>query len=69
MAQFSGIAGPFVFSTVLGPTYHVSYGICLGFLCIGIASILTSWLLVWRKDRKVKVQEEQAGEGSGIEAV
>ncbi|KAI1204514.1 MFS general substrate transporter [Annulohypoxylon truncatum] len=57
MAQFSGIAGPHVFSTVFGPTYHVSYGICLGFLCVGIASILTSWLLVWRKDRKRQAEE------------
>ncbi|KAI1086651.1 MFS general substrate transporter [Rostrohypoxylon terebratum] len=57
MAQFSGIAGPHVFSTVFGPTYHVSYGICLGFLCVGIASILTSWLLVRRKDRKRRVEQ------------
>ncbi|KAH9898994.1 MFS general substrate transporter [Xylariomycetidae sp. FL2044] len=40
MAQFSGIAGPHVYSTVFGPTYHVSYGICLSFLCVGITSIL-----------------------------
>ncbi|KAI0891279.1 MFS general substrate transporter [Annulohypoxylon nitens] len=57
MAQFSGIAGPHVFSTVFGPTYHVSYGICLGFLCVGIASILTSWLLVRRKDRKRQAEQ------------
>ncbi|KAI1452665.1 MFS general substrate transporter [Annulohypoxylon moriforme] len=57
MAQFSGIAGPHVFSTVFGPTYHVSYGICLGFLCVGIASILISWLLVRRKDRKRRVEQ------------
>ncbi|KAI0880204.1 MFS general substrate transporter [Annulohypoxylon maeteangense] len=57
MAQFSGIAGPHVFSTVFGPTYHVSYGICLGFLSVGIASILISWLLVRRKDRKRRVEQ------------
>ncbi|OTA94235.1 hypothetical protein M434DRAFT_30144 [Hypoxylon sp. CO27-5] len=56
MAQFSGIAGPHVFSTVFGPTYHVSYGICLAFLSVGIASILTTWLFVWRSDRKKQVE-------------
>lgn len=53
MAQFSGIAGPHIYSTRYGPTYHVPYGICLGFLCVGISAILASWLLVWRKDRRV----------------
>ncbi|SPO07281.1 uncharacterized protein DNG_09975 [Cephalotrichum gorgonifer] len=53
MAQWSGIVGPQIYSTVYGPTYHTSYGICLGFLCVGIAAILTSWLLVWRKDRRL----------------
>ncbi|KAI1371786.1 MFS general substrate transporter [Hypoxylon crocopeplum] len=62
MAQFSGIAGPHVFSTVFGPTYHVSYGICLAFLCVGIASILTSWLLIWRRDGKRRADGVQAGE-------
>ncbi|KAI2468885.1 MFS general substrate transporter [Annulohypoxylon bovei var. microspora] len=61
MAQFSGIAGPHVFSTAFGPTYHVSYGICLGFLSVGIAAIFTSWLLVWRKDQETLA--EQAREG------
>ncbi|OTA98591.1 hypothetical protein M426DRAFT_107838 [Hypoxylon sp. CI-4A] len=59
MAQFSGIAGPHVFSTVFGPSYHVSYGICLAFLCVGIAAILTSWLLVWRNDKKKQVEQAQ----------
>lgn len=53
MAQFSGIAGPHVFSTTFGPTYHVSYGICLGFLVVGIGAILITWLLVRRKDYKL----------------
>jgi len=53
MAQFSGIVGPHVYSTVFGPSYHVSYIICLCFLIVAIASILASWLLVWRKDRRV----------------
>lgn len=53
MAQFSGIAGPHIYSTIYGPRYHVSYGICLGFLCVGIVAISTSWFLVWRKDRKL----------------
>ncbi|KAI1084270.1 MFS general substrate transporter [Whalleya microplaca] len=61
MAQFGGIAGPHVFSTVFGPSYHVSYGICLAFLSIAIGSILTSWLLVWRNDRRVR-REARLGE-------
>ncbi|KAJ5915248.1 hypothetical protein N7454_011143 [Penicillium verhagenii] len=52
LAQFSGIAGPFIYSTVFGPTYHVSYIICLCFLCLAISGILASWWLVWRRDRK-----------------
>ncbi|KAI1654156.1 MFS general substrate transporter [Daldinia decipiens] len=64
MAQFSGIAGPHVYSTVFGPSYHVSYGICLGFLSVGIATVLTSWWLVWRRDRKVQVEQDQGGEQS-----
>lgn len=64
MAQFSGIAGPHVYSTVFGPSYHVSYGICLGFLSIGIAAILTSWWLVWRRDRKEQAEQDQGGEQS-----
>ncbi|KAI1401287.1 MFS general substrate transporter [Hypoxylon fuscum] len=62
MAQFSGIAGPHVFSTDFGPSYHVSYGICLGFLSVGIASILTSWLLIWRRDRKRQIEQTRTGE-------
>ena len=53
MAQFGGIAGPHVYSTIFGPSYHTSYGICLGFLSGGIVSILSSWFLVRRKDRRV----------------
>lgn len=52
MAQFGGIVGPHVYSTVFGPTYHVSYVICLCFLLVSITAILLSWLLVWRRDRK-----------------
>ncbi|KAI1134334.1 MFS general substrate transporter [Hypoxylon sp. FL0543] len=57
MAQFSGIAGPHVFSTVYGPTYHVSYGICIVFLGVGITSILITWLLVRRSDRKQQLEQ------------
>lgn len=53
MVQFSGIVGPHVYSTVFGPRYHVSYVICLCFLIAAITVILVSWLLVWRKDRRV----------------
>ncbi|KAL7624706.1 hypothetical protein AAE478_006277 [Parahypoxylon ruwenzoriense] len=64
MAQFNGIAGPHIYSTVFGPTYHVSYGICLGFLCVDIAVLLTSWLLVWRRDREREGGQTLASEGT-----
>ncbi|KZM20245.1 uncharacterized protein EKO05_0003700 [Ascochyta rabiei] len=51
-AQFSGIVGPHVFSTVFGPRYCTSYATNLSVLVVGICAILTSWLLVIRKDRK-----------------
>jgi len=64
MAQFSGIVGPHVYSTVFGPTYRTSYVICLCFLIVGIIAILGTWLLVWRKDRMVaRLAEELIGEG------
>ena len=52
MAQFSGIAGPHIYDSVFGPTYRVSYVICLCFLCASISGILSSWWLVRRSDRK-----------------
>ncbi|KAI9046060.1 MFS general substrate transporter [Aspergillus affinis] len=58
LAQFSGIAGPHIYSTVFGPTYRVSYVICLCFLCAAISGILASWWLVWRKDRR---EERRSG--------
>ncbi|KAJ8113269.1 hypothetical protein OPT61_g4558 [Boeremia exigua] len=51
-AQFSGIVGPHVFSTVFGPRYRTSYAINLSVLVVGICAILTSWLLVVKKDRR-----------------
>ena len=56
MAQFSGIAGPHIYSTTFGPTYRVSYIICLSFLVLAISGVLVSWLLVWRKDRSVALE-------------
>ena len=56
MAQFGGIVEPHVYSTVFGPTYHHSYVICLCFLIVAITAILTSWLLVWRKDRRIAAE-------------
>jgi len=52
LAQVGGIVGPHVYSTVFGPTYHVSYVVCLVFLIVAITAILTSWFFVWRKDRR-----------------
>lgn len=57
VAQFSGIVGPHVYSTVFGPTYHVSYTVCLCFLIVSISAILASWWLVKRKDRRRVVFE------------
>ncbi|KAH7086379.1 major facilitator superfamily domain-containing protein [Paraphoma chrysanthemicola] len=51
-AQFGGIVGPHVFSTIFGPRYRPSYAINLSILCLGITSILTTWVLVVRKDRR-----------------
>ncbi|KAI1334555.1 major facilitator superfamily domain-containing protein [Xylariaceae sp. FL0016] len=59
MAQFSGIAGPHIYSTVFGPTYRASYGICLAFLGTGITSILITWVLVRRKDRICSAAEAE----------
>jgi membrane associated rhomboid family serine protease len=51
MAQFSGIVGGQVYSTVFGPTYRVSYIICVSFLMGSITSVLLSWFFVRRKDK------------------
>lgn len=51
-AQWSGIVGPHVYSTIYGPRYRVSYAVCLSVLVVGITSILTTWFLVRRKDQK-----------------
>ncbi|KAF4775686.1 high-affinity nicotinic acid transporter [Colletotrichum scovillei] len=55
-AQFGGIVGPHVFSTVFGPRYRISYAVNLSVLVVGICSILISWFLVVRKDRKRQAQ-------------
>lgn len=51
-AQWGGIVGPHVYSTIYGPRYRVSYAVCLSLLVVGISSILTTWFLIVRKDRK-----------------
>lgn len=58
MAQFSGIAGPHIYSTTFGPTYRVSYIICLSFLVLAISGVLVSWWLVWRKDKRVALERD-----------
>jgi hypothetical protein len=55
MAQFGGIVGPHVYSTVFGPRYHESYVICLCFLVVGITAILVTWLIIWKRDCKKAV--------------
>ncbi|KIX92350.1 uncharacterized protein Z520_11958 [Fonsecaea multimorphosa CBS 102226] len=50
-AQWSGIVGPHVYSTVFGPKYHKSYLICLCVLIVSICSVLTSWFIIARRDR------------------
>lgn len=52
MAQFGGIVGPQVYNTNFGPTYHVSYIICLSFLIVAITGIFVSWFLIRCKDRR-----------------
>ncbi|KAH7080065.1 major facilitator superfamily domain-containing protein [Paraphoma chrysanthemicola] len=59
-AQFGGIVGPHVFSTVFGPRYRPSYAINLSILSLGITSILTTWVLIVRKDRR-KIGEQERG--------
>ncbi|KAH8690018.1 major facilitator superfamily domain-containing protein [Talaromyces proteolyticus] len=59
MAQFSGIVGPHVYSTAFGPTYRVSYVICLAFLVVSILAILVSWTLIWRGDRREDRDEDE----------
>ena len=75
MAQFGGIVGPHVYSTVFGPGYHVSYVICLSFLVGAITAITVSWWLVIRKDRRAaakagvtvgEVRESNVEEGKDI---
>lgn len=56
MAQFSGIVGPHVYSTVFGPSYRPSYMICLSVLVVGISANLASWFLIHRRDRKKVAQ-------------
>lgn len=62
MAQFGGIVGPHVYSTVFGPSYHVSYVICLSFLVVAISAITLSWWLVIRKDRRATSAAVSEGE-------
>ncbi|KAL4899216.1 hypothetical protein BDW74DRAFT_171679 [Aspergillus multicolor] len=52
MAQFSGICGPHVYNSRFGPSYRVSYIICLVFLCVAISGILASWVLGRWKGRE-----------------
>ena len=68
MAQFGGIVGPHVYSTVFGPGYHVSFVICLCFLIVAIVAILISWFLVWRKDRRVAALAKEHDNAVGSEA-
>ncbi|KAL5421516.1 hypothetical protein PMIN04_005478 [Paraphaeosphaeria minitans] len=51
-AQFSGIVGPHVFSTVFGPRYRVSYAVNLSVLVVGIISISVTWSIIAKRDRR-----------------
>lgn len=53
MAQFSGIVGPHIYSTVYGPSYHLSFGVCIIFLVVDITALLLSWYFVTRKDKRI----------------
>ncbi|KAL2862468.1 major facilitator superfamily domain-containing protein [Aspergillus lucknowensis] len=67
MAQFSGVAGPHVYNTRFGPTYRVSYIVCLSFLLFAISGILVSWVLIRRRDRRA-ADGSRDGEGLTEEA-
>ncbi|KAG6812016.1 hypothetical protein H0H92_004745 [Tricholoma furcatifolium] len=45
-AQFSGILGPTVFSTIYGPTYRISYTVCSALLAGAILSIALTGVLM-----------------------
>ncbi|KAF5389875.1 hypothetical protein D9757_003570 [Collybiopsis confluens] len=46
--QLDGLVGPRIFSTIYGPTYHVSFSVCAGLLSAGIIFIAVTALLVGR---------------------
>ncbi|KAK0240782.1 major facilitator superfamily domain-containing protein [Armillaria nabsnona] len=48
IAQFSGILGPQVFSGIYGPSYKVSFSVCVGLLVGAILSIAASAILLHR---------------------
>ncbi|KAG7446707.1 MFS general substrate transporter [Guyanagaster necrorhizus] len=48
IAQFSGILGPQVFSGIYGPSYKVSFSVCVGLLAGAILSIAASAVLLHR---------------------
>ncbi|KAK1223449.1 hypothetical protein PQX77_013688 [Marasmius sp. AFHP31] len=45
-AQFSGILGPQIFSPAYGPTYNISYKVCVGLLAGAITFHLSTWFLM-----------------------
>ncbi|KIK59511.1 hypothetical protein GYMLUDRAFT_74425 [Collybiopsis luxurians FD-317 M1] len=46
--QLDGLVGPRIFSTIYGPTYHVSFSVCAGLLSAGIIFIAVTAALVGR---------------------
>ncbi|KAK0505251.1 major facilitator superfamily domain-containing protein [Armillaria luteobubalina] len=48
IAQFSGILGPQVFSGIYGPSYKISFSVCVGLLAGAILSIAASAVLLHR---------------------
>ncbi|KAK0213261.1 high-affinity nicotinic acid transporter [Desarmillaria ectypa] len=48
IAQFSGILGPQIFSGIYGPSYKVSFSVCVGLLAGAILSIAASAVLLHR---------------------
>ncbi|KAK0462575.1 high-affinity nicotinic acid transporter [Desarmillaria tabescens] len=48
IAQFSGILGPQVFSGIYGPSYRVSFSVCVGLLAGAVVSIGASAVLLRR---------------------
>ena len=63
-----GIVGPQIYQPKFGPTYRVSYSASIGILCATVLSVLATWFLVAREDRKRLEADSGGSAGSDTEA-